>query len=140
MNLETSPRKIKVCPVVLRGKAPHRDILVFRHPLAGIQLVKGTVEADESISEAALRELEEESGIKASGIQAYLGEWETGHEAQYWHFVLCDVDDQPDTWAHFTQDDGGHEFVFFWHPIHDAPTAEWHTVFVDALEEVRSRT
>lgn len=32
----------KVCPLVLRKQ--NREILLFKHPLAGVQLVKGTVE------------------------------------------------------------------------------------------------
>ena len=40
----------KVCPVVLRGTtADGIDILAFRHPLAGAQLVKGTIEIAESV-------------------------------------------------------------------------------------------
>ncbi len=42
----------KVCPVVLRKQ--NQEILLFQHPLAGIQLVKGTVETfDESYITAA---------------------------------------------------------------------------------------
>ncbi|MEF1341314.1 DNA mismatch repair protein MutT, partial [Vibrio rotiferianus] len=33
----------KVCPLVLRNQ--NSEILLFKHPLAGIQLVKGTVES-----------------------------------------------------------------------------------------------
>ncbi len=38
--------------------------LAFRHPQAGKQLVKGTIEAIEKPQDAARRELAEESGIK----------------------------------------------------------------------------
>ena len=34
----------KACPVVLRHTT-ELEVLAFRHPLAGLQLVKGTVEA-----------------------------------------------------------------------------------------------
>jgi len=34
----------KVCPIVSLCSNATREILMFRHPLAGIQLVKGTVE------------------------------------------------------------------------------------------------
>lgn len=37
-------RANKACPVVLRHST-ELEILAFRHPLAGLQLVKGTVEA-----------------------------------------------------------------------------------------------
>lgn len=61
----------KVCPVVLRKQ--NQELLLFQHPLAGIQLVKGTVETfDESYITAAKRELAEESGItKLSPLGIY---------------------------------------------------------------------
>jgi hypothetical protein len=34
----------KACPIVLHNRNNHQEILVFNHPLAGSQLVKGTVE------------------------------------------------------------------------------------------------
>ena len=52
----------KVCPLVFRDRALTL-LLAFRHPLEGIQLVKGTIESGEQPPEAAPRELEEESGI-----------------------------------------------------------------------------
>jgi len=55
----------KVVPVVFREINNNLEILVFRHPLAGIQIVKGTVEHQEQLEHAALRELYEESGIKS---------------------------------------------------------------------------
>ncbi len=63
------PGARKACPVVLRGAAAGRvDVLVFRHPLAGTQLVKGTIEAAEVIQRAAERELLEESGLVATAV------------------------------------------------------------------------
>ena len=53
----------KVCPYVLRGSGAKREILSFRHPLVGWQLVKGTREPGESVEEGALRELVEEAGV-----------------------------------------------------------------------------
>lgn len=70
----------KVCPVVLRQGNEGTEILVFRHPLAGVQLVKGTREAGESIAQAALRELAEESGI-TSGAVIGPGAAIMGHDA-----------------------------------------------------------
>ena len=51
----------KVVPVILRDINQRTEILVFKHPIAGIQIVKGTVETNEELEEAALRELYEES-------------------------------------------------------------------------------
>jgi 8-oxo-dGTP pyrophosphatase MutT (NUDIX family) len=56
-----SPRK--ACPVIVRRTAGGVEILAFRHPKAGCQLVKGTIEPAESVRRAAERELQEESGI-----------------------------------------------------------------------------
>ncbi|ETZ10244.1 DNA mistmatch repair protein MutT [Vibrio parahaemolyticus M0605] len=86
----------KVCPVVLRKK--NQEILLFQHPLAGIQLVKGTVETfDESYITAAKRELAEESGIAHIISARYLGSWDSGFQNQAWHFVLCECADLADS-------------------------------------------
>lgn len=53
----------KVWPCVLRYQAGWQ-ILAFTHPLAGRQLVKGTLESGESLEQGALRELFEESGLQ----------------------------------------------------------------------------
>jgi 8-oxo-dGTP pyrophosphatase MutT (NUDIX family) len=128
---------MKACPVVLRSLGG-REILAFEHPLAGFQLVKGTVEAGEMPREAAIRELYEEAGVKADGVVADLGLWESGHEAQMWSFHLCAVPAPlPDSWTHWAADDGGHEFRFFWHPLHEEPSARWHPVFRGALAFIR---
>ena len=128
---------IKVCPVVTRTVDDTLEILLFRHPLAGIQLVKGTLEADETITEAALRELEEESGITEVAETTYLCQWQDTHLAREWHFIHCKVDGLPDTWTYFTNDDGGHLFAFFWQPLIVKTTPEWHPVFVDALHVIQ---
>ncbi|MDF4937158.1 NUDIX domain-containing protein, partial [Vibrio parahaemolyticus] len=71
----------KVCPVVLRNQ--NQEILLFKHPLAGVQLVKGTVEVfDESYIIAAKRELAEESGIIHVRSARYLCSWDSGFQNQ----------------------------------------------------------
>ena len=52
----------KVCPVILRKKNQILEVLLFKHPTAGIQLVKGTIEKSERIFQAAIRELYEGIG------------------------------------------------------------------------------
>ena len=47
----------KIVPVVLRHQQQGLEILAFRHPLAGTQLVKGTIEQDEKHEQAAVRGL-----------------------------------------------------------------------------------
>ncbi|RMM74277.1 NUDIX hydrolase [Pseudomonas savastanoi] len=122
----------KACPVVLRGHQT-LEILAFEHPLAGLQLVKGSVEPGESTGMAAVRELIEEAGIQAT-VKRDLGEWHSITTGHTWAFHECYVaQDLPDTWIHFAEDDGGHEFRFFWHPLASEPSEGWHQIFKDAL-------
>jgi len=126
----------KVCPVVLRDQ--NNEILLFKHPLAGVQLVKGTVEPlDYDFLSAAKRELAEESGIELVNQTTYLGAWESGFQEQIWHFVLCECEALPEQWVFHTQDDGGHDFEFFWHKVTKDISFRAHPVFQHALEQVR---
>ncbi|MEJ6395685.1 NUDIX domain-containing protein [Gymnodinialimonas sp. 2305UL16-5] len=104
----------KVCPVVLRGE----ELLVFRHPLAGCQLVKGGIELGETPLDAASRELAEESGLRLPPARD-LGHSDRITPSQRWHFWLMGPtsDTLPESWIHCTQDDGGHDFAFFWLPL-----------------------
>ncbi len=127
----------KACPVVLRGPVDAREILAFRHPLAGIQLVKGSIEPGESVDAAAVRELLEEAGVVAVADGA-LGVWESGHDAQVWAFQVC----QPmaplsEQWTHVCADDGGHAFAFFWQKLDAASLDDWHPVHARALAHLR---
>ncbi|MCU1717092.1 NUDIX hydrolase [Pseudomonas sp. 5P_3.1_Bac2] len=122
----------KACPVVLRARET-LEILAFEHPLAGVQLVKGSVELGESTELAAVRELLEEAGIQST-VRRDLGQWYSSVTGHTWAFHECHVaQDLPDTWVHFAKDDGGHEFRFFWHPLISEPSSSWHQVFKDAL-------
>ena len=116
----------KVCPVVLRRKDGRVDILAFRHPSAGLQLVKGSLEPGEDAARAALRELREESGICDAEIVSFLGTFRVDEPSQEWHAFLCATPSLPDTWSHFTEDGGGHKFSFFWHPLDQETHDNWH--------------
>ncbi|RXJ70625.1 DNA mismatch repair protein MutT [Veronia nyctiphanis] len=131
-------RKIKVCPVVTRTTDEGREILVFRHPLAGIQLVKGTLEKEEELADAAKRELFEESGLELQSQPTFLQCWHSEHDNQVWYFFDCNIEVAAERWAHFTQDGGGHHFQFFWHPMQSPPSKDWHPVFQRALKELRN--
>jgi ADP-ribose pyrophosphatase YjhB (NUDIX family) len=89
----TSPRK--ACPVVVRQKQGRLEILAFRHPIAGCQLVKGSTEAGEDAGRAALRELCEESGICDAGINSFLGTIQVEPD-QEWHLFVCSTGVLPD--------------------------------------------
>ena len=127
----------KVCPVLLRPGAAGPDVLVFRHPLAGVQLVKGTLESGEAVAVGALRELAEESGVRAV-VTADLGAADIV-EGQTWHFVRVEAVGLPDAWSFDTADDGGHRFAFFWWPLECEPGADWHEISVHALRHIRAR-
>ena len=108
----------KAVPIVLRERCGVTEILVFDHPLAGRQLVKGTVEAGEEIEAAAVRELAEESGIVDVARTIYLGTQNYAGIKQRWHFVLCELKSPVgEDWAHYTEDGGGLVFRFLWQPI-----------------------
>ena len=58
--------KKKVLIYITRTKNERTELLVFKHrdfPDAGIQVPAGSVEGDEEIEDAAIRETQEESGI-----------------------------------------------------------------------------
>lgn len=80
----------KACPVIIRSTENNQELLSFRHPLAGKQVVKGTIEANEAPEQAVLRELAEESGITTATIISKLGVWQSHLDSHEWHFFLCD--------------------------------------------------
>ncbi len=131
----------KVCPVVARVHAGELQILAFRHPQAGFQLVKGTIEPGEAPQAAALRELAEEAGLHATHIAADLGLWESGSYRQVWSFQLCEVPGvQPETWVYHTKDGGGHDFAFFWQPLSQPGLPEpCYAVFQRAFAFIRAK-
>lgn len=125
----------KVCPVVYRTSNGIDELLAFRHPSAGKQFVKGSIKEGEAACDAALRELAEESGIQTVSGFLDLGEAPIGEVL--WHFFAVTTDGLPDRWAHQTQDDLGHVFTFFWHPLAKDLDYEWHSQFHEALSVIR---
>lgn len=124
----------KACPVVIRECDSGINILAFQHPLAGKQLVKGTIETGETIAQSCERELFEEAGIAAKA-ELPLGILATGYNAQVWGFYLMRVDQTlPEHWTHHCLDDHGHDFSFFWHPLAGALSDEWHPLFKQAIQ------
>lgn len=127
----------KACAVVIRA-AGSLEILAFKHPLAGYQLVKGTIEAGETPQEAAVRELREEAGFD-SRVVADLGEWNSSYMGQVWSLSLCvPLCTLPENWVHRTSDDGGHDFRFFWHSLAEKPLSGWHEDYVKVLDRLRA--
>jgi 8-oxo-dGTP pyrophosphatase MutT (NUDIX family) len=63
----------KVTAFVIRRSPDGYDLLLFKHPTAGIQIPAGTVEPGEAPETAALREAAEETGLSGLRIRRYLG-------------------------------------------------------------------
>lgn len=63
----------KVTAFVTRAGKDGLELLLLQHPNAGIQIPAGTVEENEPPEKAALREVEEETGLTGMSIKAYIG-------------------------------------------------------------------
>lgn len=66
----------KVTAFITRDLNGKRELLVFQHPNAGIQLPAGTVERGENIQKAVLREAREETGIQTFALESHLSDIE----------------------------------------------------------------
>jgi 8-oxo-dGTP pyrophosphatase MutT (NUDIX family) len=64
----------KVTCFITRPGDRGTDLLLFRHPDAGVQIPAGTVEPGETPEAAAMREATEESGLTGLVLLRYLGE------------------------------------------------------------------
>lgn len=129
----------KVVPVILRERDGITELLVFHHPNAAVQIVKGTVEPGENLTDAALRELAEESGIVSVTSVESKGSWFVEISNQTWNFFLCSTEEHlPDSWDFYTLDDGGLVYSFFWFPVHQPPGTDWHPIYQAALSQIRS--
>lgn len=129
----------KVVPVILRHKNHGLEILAFRHPLAGMQLVKGTIEQEEKHDQAAIRELFEEAGLNAEPNPKFIGNFKLKSNQQNWYFYVCEVKGElAETWQHHCQDGGGLDFRFFWYCLDQQPEDYWHETFKEALSFLRN--
>lgn len=126
----------KAVPVVLRQRGGI-DILAFRHPRAGLQIVKGTIEPGESAAEAAVRELAEEAGIVGARATGSFGSL-VSPRGETWHFVRVATDELAESWTHHCDDDGGHDFAFFWHSLESGEGEEWDPLFRQLLGHIRA--
>ena len=63
----------KVTAFIIRERGDVKELLVFKHPTAGIQIPAGTVEEGEDVETAVKREVYEETGLQFVEIEDYLG-------------------------------------------------------------------
>lgn len=123
----------KACPVPLHPDGAPLRIAMFKHPVAGMQLVKGTMLESETPERAAARELFEESGLETRSALR-LGASEEIVAGQIWHFSLCRVvPPVRDQWQHACTDDGGHLFKFHWHALDESAPHDLAPPFQRAL-------
>lgn len=122
------------------------SLLCFRHPLAGNQVPKGTVEPGELPEHAVVRELFEETGVVFSGdVQALAVLEHERHGAsgdvqiQRWHLFLLPVSGLPPAWTHGasgSEAEDGLCFECFWQPL-ELPAVGFHESFEPVIERVR---
>ncbi|MYA71999.1 NUDIX domain-containing protein [Candidatus Poribacteria bacterium] len=63
----------KVTAFIVRERNGVKELLVFKHPTAGVQIPAGTVEKSEDLETAVKREVYEETGLQFVEIEGYLG-------------------------------------------------------------------
>lgn len=128
----------RACPVVLRHHNNKLELLAFKHPNGGNQLVKGNIDQGEQLESACVRELAEESGIQARVVKQ-LGIWDPNFKDQVWGLCLMHYEDVlPDTWEFETEDDDGHVFSFFWQPLNSPLDDNWNEVYKNAFQYIRN--
>ena len=63
----------KVTAFITRERIGVKELLLFKHPTAGIQIPAGTVEEGETPETAVMREVYEETGLRAVKIEKPIG-------------------------------------------------------------------
>lgn len=87
----------KVTAFVTRETNHGLELLLFKHPYAGIQIPAGTVDPDESPEKAVIREVKEETGLLELEIQSLIdSEIETSPNGQKIIIAPATVYSRPD--------------------------------------------
>lgn len=128
-----------VACVVRRDPGQGPALLCFRHPLAGVQIPKGTVEHGEDIAAATLRELEEETGLTLTTAPDFIGTWDRDFAdgaVHRWHIGLLPAPDGvPDTWRHRASGSPAEDGLIFdlhWLPVDGRLPARLDPLFAPA--------
>ncbi|MEL6190717.1 MAG: NUDIX domain-containing protein [Bacteroidota bacterium] len=130
-QIEPNLPKEKAIVYVLRKVHGSLEVLVFDHidfPDVNRQVPGGGIEPGESKENAALRELEEESGIMNARLIRYLGEneYENAYQKQVQrrHFFLVQgPEGLPNHWDYLVKskgEDDGLAFHFYWRNLKEA--------------------
>lgn len=141
---------IKACPCVIRTHLGHPQILAFRHPLAGCQIPKGTVENNELVPQAVLRELEEETGlndVKIISLIGYIhnyvgaGSDESGPlEKHIWYLYHLELTSESKAkWSHQaigSPEENGLTFECYWQNLYE-DYIDFHPIFIEVMKKVK---
>lgn len=138
-------RPAKAFACVIRRALGGAEILVFTHPDGVLQIPKGGIDPGESASDAALRELLEETGIHevagASVIGTHSWPGDEEHAAETWHFVRLEpTADLSDRWDHQVTGEGldtGMVFRCGWVPLAFARDL-CHPLFAPCIDALRA--
>ncbi len=123
----------RTCPIFTRQSEVGLEVLAFRHPFAGTQLIQGSVSEDERMQDAAARAVLEQSGIAVEGVPLSLGTSNGVVPRETWNFFLFPCPPLPDNWTHHFSDDDGGEYKFFWQPAEEYLEGDWPAPFIRAL-------
>ena len=140
----------KALAAVVRSGAGAADVLVFRHPFAGMQLPKGTVEPGETLEAATLRELPEESGLILNTTPEHVGVWERivgggpeedgPLEINRWSVSILWVDQAlRDRWHHLAAGspaEDGLTFEFSWLTLDENFSSSVHPLFTHVADMI----
>lgn len=130
----------KVLVYVTRGAA---ELLVFEHHPGVPEVPAGGVEPGETPDQTAVRETQEESGLRLENpVHLASYHWTREGKSQVWHYYWLQAPaSTPDTWIHTvtsSDKDQGETFHYRFAPIHEDSLLKGHR-FEAALPELKRR-